>query len=172
MQHNSSKLSILYHQKECYDDFRLQIPSNWSSSYSERWNAIDDATVIFNNLSGSSGSNKTSSTLTNRVNNSRTLNWFTLGTFSNDEATDNSNAITSITVTIEYTVTPTTINLTAQNDMDGYNGGNIGVGVNTSATSKSSPYSINDANVGDDIYLTAYENQTYGGYNYNLECSR
>ena len=150
-----------------YDDFTVtDYQVTGSSSYYQRWTGVGSATTIFNNLSGSSGSNKTSSILTNRVNNSRTLNWFTLGTFSNDESTDNSNAITSITVTIEYTTTPTTLDLTAKNDMAGYNGGNIGVGVNTSATSELSPYPINDVNVGDNINLQAYENQTNGGYNF------
>ncbi len=60
---------------------------------------------------------------------------------------------------------PAEITLTAKNNMNGYEGGIIGVGKNTTVTSKTSPYPLT-AIKNDDINLLAYENQSYGGYNW------
>jgi|GEM_PF-6883381 len=82
------------------------------------------------------------------------------------KTSSNASVEEGIGIKITFTVPVTTVNLTAKNDMNGWNGGNIGVGINTSATSKPSPYPINNVNIGNIINLQAYENQSYSGYNW------
>ncbi|MCB0747506.1 MAG: hypothetical protein KDC90_08580, partial [Ignavibacteriae bacterium] len=70
------------------------------------------------------------------------------------------------TVTLQiWTHTVPLLSITAKNDMNGYSGGNIGVGINISATSRTSPYSF-AAYETNNINLQAYDNQSYNSYNW------
>ena len=127
------------------------------NNYEEVYNSVAAGSKLFT-VDGESG---TLHNYTSLINSKRSQGYINLGCMLNDNSFGK--GVISLLLKITYD-TPYT--LTAQNDMGGYNGGNIGVGKNVSATSKTSPNTIYDAYSGDNIDLLAYENQSYGGHNW------
>ncbi len=78
---------------------------------------------------------------------------------------DGNNNTTYDSEQVNFTVDYQSYSITAENDMDGYTGGVIKVGVNQSAVQKTSPYSF-QAESGNTVYLEAVENQSYNTYNW------
>lgn len=70
--------------------------------------------------------------------------------------------IESIKIVVEYYDYSEII---VKNIMDSFEGGNIGVGINESVTSVTSPHSFSTY-VNDNINIAAFENQNYNGYNW------
>jgi len=142
--------------------FTITLPTNVIGP-EQIWNEIKQANSLFSNIAYGTGTSS-SQALTDLVNNNLGSTIY-LGVYSQNEINGDSESLLDLTITIEYTVPPTILNITAKNNMDGYEGGNIGVGKNTSAASKSSPYPFT-AVENDNINLLAYENQNYSGYNW------
>jgi len=85
-----------------------------------------------------------------------------LGAASENEGNPGSAVGISINLTVTYTYQA--YSMTAQNDFDGLSqGGQIGVGVDTNATSRTSPYPFHAIN-GDSIHLAAYDHQNADNY--------
>ncbi|MBU0472942.1 MAG: T9SS type A sorting domain-containing protein [Bacteroidetes bacterium] len=129
-------------------------------------NYNDDAEVYNSVAAGSKlftvdGESGTFNDYTALINSKRSQGYINLGCMLNENSYGKGNISLLLKITYD-----TPYSLTAKNDMSGYNGGNIGVGKNVSATSKTSPNTISDAYSGDNINLLAYENQSYGGYNW------
>ncbi|MBU0473101.1 MAG: T9SS type A sorting domain-containing protein [Bacteroidetes bacterium] len=128
------------------------------NNYEEVYNSVAAGSKLFT-VDGESG---TLHNYTSLINSKRSQGYINLGCMLDDNSSGKGNISLLLKITYDAPYS-----LTAQNDMGGdYNGGNIGVGVNISATSKPSPHPINDVNVGANINLQAYENQSYGGYNW------
>jgi type IX secretion system substrate protein len=140
--------------------------ADYRSNITDQWIVIGSSTVLLEVDYYQFGPQTDPDLKTDLIANLGSSDYF-LGAFSADEANNGSNANLSISLVVDYTPEPTTVSLTAMNDMDGYHGGNIGVGVNESASSGlTSPQVLDDLSDGDIIYLEAEEDQTNSGYNY------
>ena len=80
----------------------------------------------------------------------------------NETANDSYSGILTVTLTVTYNRPAQLLNFVARNDLHGADGGQIGVGVNASPTSHSSPYSFT-AYETQTINLQAYDSQNING---------
>ena len=138
-------------------------PNGWETD-EQNWMNINNATDIKSNLSGKDQwFTYTSEVLTNRVKSAKSGNGiFYLCAESQNESAALSYANVDLKVQIKYEI----VKLTVRNDMHGYHGGHIGVGINTSPILRNSPYITPVLSYGTSIKLYAYEDNYYGGYNY------
>jgi len=104
-------------------------------------------------------SSRTSSSLLSAVNSARSSGVIYLGALSQNEGSNNTEATTELRLEVTYTVPPTQVSITAQNN---FIYGTIKVGVNASATQRTSPHPFT-ATVGNTVNLEAQE-QYYDGY--------
>lgn len=95
------------------------------------------------------------------VNSARSSGVIYLGALSQNESTNLTEATVELRLEVTFTVPPAQVNITAQNN---FTYGTIKVGVNASATQRTSPYPFT-ATVGNTVNLEAQE-QSYGGYNW------
>ena len=125
-----------------------------TKSYGNLWGEISSGDLIIDDIYYFGTTAISSSTLKTKVEAARSNNVIYIGALSKSEGANLSDASVELRLIVTYTVPPTTINLTAMNDMDGYNGGQIKVGVNTTATTRTAPYNFS-ANTNDVVYLEA-----------------
>lgn len=90
-----------------------------------------------------------------------------LGTLSHTESGSNSKNIATIKLRVKYTYPATQITLTAKNDMNGYNGGQVKVGWGTSnpKQTRTSPFTFNPYE-SESVNLEAIDDQSYSSYNW------
>ena len=128
------------------------------------WSAIGSGSVMNNSISYSGNSNFISTNIKTQMQNALSSNQLILGALSENETANDSYANLGFTLYVTYTRTAATLSLVAHNDFHGQDGGQIGVGVNTSPVSYSSPKPFS-AVEGQTVNLAAYDGQTL--YNYD-----
>jgi len=127
---------------------------------SNQWPEIGGASAVFSNINYSSGGSYSDSSLKSDLQSAVGSSSYYLGVYcSNGESSSNSYANVGLDLVIDYSVPPVQVNITAQNN---FIYGTIKVGVNTSATQKTSPYAFT-AIEGNTVNLEAQE-QNYDNY--------
>jgi hypothetical protein len=134
------------------------------SSISEQWSEIGGAYMLFDDPISYGSNNITSSYLTDLIVGDIGGNSY-IGAFSTDEDQTDSFSGLTLKVIVNYGTTPSALNITAENIMGTFKGGQIKVGVGETATNRTSPYPFSTAG-NNTINLGAIENQSYGGYNW------
>ena len=145
--------------------FKLTNLSSISGDLGANWSAIGNASAFQSGIAYGS-SNFTSTSVKTQMQSSLSSGYMYIGALGEDESSNDSYAGLSISLEVNYTRPAESLNFTARNYMDGYTGGNIGVGEGTpTITSQSSPYpfSLNETQY---MYFQAYDDQSYNGYNW------
>ncbi len=128
----------------------------------DSWTNIGAATALFSDMSYSGGA-LSSNGLTDLVNNHKGGTLY-LGVFSKDESHSDSWATVSLTLSMDVSTPPAQLSLHIRNDLNGGEGGNIGVGIYpNAASSRPSPCDFNNAYEGNRLNLAAYDNQNVNG---------
>ncbi|HKI44985.1 MAG TPA: hypothetical protein VKA08_06570, partial [Balneolales bacterium] len=141
--------------------FKITGPTSIETGqYEADWKAIGNAGTKEGGILYGSGS-ITSSGIKDYMTSQLSTDQLILGAASENEGSPGSAVSISINLTVTYTYQAYT--LTAQNNFGTDHGGQIGVGVNTDAVSRTSPYTISAIN-GDSIHLAAYDHQHIDGY--------
>jgi hypothetical protein len=133
-----------------------------TTGFEATWNAIASGSVKDQGIAYGSSS-FISSNIKQAMQNAFATGYFYLGALSENETANDSYTSLTIALEVVYTHAARTVYLTAQNDLEGNNGGQIGVGVAASATSKPSPYYF-PALEKQTINFQAYDNQQFGSY--------
>ncbi|MBX9839387.1 MAG: hypothetical protein K2X69_13865, partial [Silvanigrellaceae bacterium] len=155
----------IWNGKNGYTQKITQISSLNPSDLNSTWSAIGNGSTLHSGVAYNA-SNFTSSSIKTAIQGSLSGRKIIIGVLSESESTDGSNTSASISLYVEFTRPLATINYSVYNDMDGFVGGIIGVGINTSAAQKNSPYN-STATEGNTINVLAYDTgNTYGGYTY------
>ena len=147
--------------------FTITDLANINGGAKDQWDKIGGGTVLKNEITyynGSFVSDALKTKIQGLITTSTSFN-IILGAFSESELTAGSYANVNIEIKVVYTTPPQPITLTVRNDLDGNNGGEIGVGVNQNASRVSSPLTfVVFAN--DIINLSAYDDNPIL-FNYN-----
>ncbi|MEX0844342.1 MAG: T9SS type A sorting domain-containing protein [Balneolaceae bacterium] len=143
--------------------FKVTGPSSISGQNIEtHWNAIGNASSKESGISY--GDNEIISTgLKSYVEAQLFEDYLIVGALSEEEGEDDTLSISTLDIELEITYTYEAYPIIVRNDFNGLSGGNIGVGKNATAVSRSSPYTVTAIN-GDKINLEAYDNQNINGY--------
>ncbi|MGB9588146.1 MAG: hypothetical protein ACPL7O_08200, partial [Armatimonadota bacterium] len=129
------------------------------------WNAIGNGTTLHSGLPYN-GTSFVSDPLKTAIANALSSGKIIIGALSESENTNGSNALMNLYLYVEYTRPAVQLSLTARNDLNGADGGNIGVGIYPNApASHPSPYYFK-AYETDRLNLTAYDNQVVNGKNW------
>ncbi len=121
--------------------FKLNLVSTLSpSDYEANFNTIASGSGLESSMAYGMNS-KVSSSIKSAIQSSLAARTMIIGALSNSEAASGSTASLSFYITVNYTRPPSQISFSAHNDMEGFVGGHIGVGVNASASDRPSPYS-------------------------------
>ncbi|MFA7419503.1 MAG: T9SS type A sorting domain-containing protein [Melioribacteraceae bacterium] len=147
--------------------FTITDLANINGGPEDKWGKIGDGTVLKNEITYSNGSfvsDALKSKIQGLINANSSFN-IILGAFSESELTAGSYANVDLEIKVIYTTPPQPITLTVRNDLDGNNGGEIGVGVNANASRVSSPFMF-VAFANNIINLSAYDDNPML-YNYN-----
>lgn len=136
--------------------FKMTQIGNYNSPQ-EIYQNIGQAAVLFSDVLYNSGS-LNSGTLTSMVNSNKG-SYLYIGAFSQNESSLDSWANLDLTLSVDYSVPPTSVDITAQNI---FIYGTIRVGIDEDPTQQNSPFLLSP-NVGQTVNLEA-ENQSYGGY--------
>lgn len=142
--------------------FKLTNISSLTSDLGAQWNAIGNGSAIQTGIAY--GSNDfISSSAKIAVQNALSSRKIYIGSLGENETSDDSHSEVYITLIIKYNRPAEQLEFTAKNDMEGATWGQIGVGVNTTAGSQTSPYLFN-AYETNTINLQAYDNQLLNNY--------
>ncbi|KAF0152389.1 MAG: hypothetical protein FD143_1027 [Ignavibacteria bacterium] len=152
--------------KNGYTQKITQIASLNQFDLSSCWTAIGNANSLHTGVAYNASS-FTSAAIKTAIQGSLSGRKIIIGVLSESESTNGSNTSVSLSLYVTYTRPLATINYSVRNDMDGFVGGNIGVGINAPATSQGSPYS-STATEGNTINVQAYDysGNFYSGYSY------
>ncbi|KAF0211724.1 MAG: hypothetical protein FD178_3364, partial [Ignavibacteria bacterium] len=156
----------IYNGKSGYTQKITQISSINPSDLSSCWTAIGNGSSLHTGVAYNASS-FTSAEIKTAIQGSLSGRKIIIGVLSESESTNGSNTTVSLSLYVTYTRPLASINYSAHNDMDGFVGGNIGVGINASATSQGSPFN-SSATEGNTINVQAYDysGNFYNGYNY------
>lgn len=145
--------------------FKLTNLASVTGTLGSDWAAIGNASSFQSGI-GYGSSNFTSTSIKNQMQSSLSGGSMYIGALGEDETSNDSYTSLSIYLEVNYTRPAESLDFYVQNYMDGYTGGNIGVGENTpTISSQSSPYyfSLNETQY---MYFQAYDDQSANGYNY------
>jgi hypothetical protein len=131
-----------------------------STDAGDNWAAIGNGSTIYQGVQYNPDM-FSSSPIKDLIQSDLSQRYIIIGALSQSEATDGSTSSMTMSLYISYTIP---VSFTAHNDMDGYTGGYIGVGVNASPSSRTSPYS-DIALVGQTANIQAYDNNNYNSNN-------
>jgi hypothetical protein len=155
----SSVTVTIYNSTSGYTLNLTLVPSQ-SNNAQANWSAIGNGSILHqgvqynpNPFSSTTIKNAMQSALSNRA--------FIIGALSQSESNASSYASMSLSLSVTYTRPPAQISFAAHNDMDGNTGGHIGVGINVSASSRTSPYT------GSAVEAQTANIQAYDDNNYN-----
>ncbi len=139
-----------------------QVSSISPSDNPANWNAIGGGGTMNSGIAYGNGSFN-SSTIKSAMQTVLSSRVLILGALSeNETANDSYSGILTVTLTVTYNRPAQLLNFVARNDLHGADGGQIGVGVNASPTSRPSPYTFT-AYETQTINLQAYDNQNING---------
>ncbi|MEW6654379.1 MAG: hypothetical protein AB1394_13085, partial [Bacteroidota bacterium] len=157
---NSVTLNISFSNWTNSYKTNITLAGKINTGYQDQWNEIGNATAIFSDINYSAGGNYSNNSLKNDLQGFVGSSNYYLGAFcSNGESANNSKANVSLQLTIDYTVPPAQVNITAQNN---FLFGTIKVGVGGTATQQSSPFPFTTT-VGTTVNLEA-QDQSYDSY--------
>lgn len=138
--------------------FKITKVTNITPYHQTNWETIGNGSTMDQGITYGSSS-LFSANIKTQIQNLLSTGSIILGTLSeNETANDSYSSVMFLSLEVIYTRPVTLLNFYAQNDLDGAGGGNIGVGINTAATSHSSPYAFT-AYEEQQINLQAYDNQ-------------
>lgn len=157
---NSVTLNISFSNWTNSYKANVTFASKINTGYQDQWDEIGGATAVFSDIYYSSGGNYSNNSLKNDLQGFVGANNYYLGAFcSNGESATNSKANVGLQLTIDYTVPPAQVNITAQNN---FLYGTIKVGYGDAATQRSSPFPFTTT-VGTSVNLEA-QDQSYDSY--------
>ena len=158
-----TQITVNYSTSSRSYSFKLtQVSTISNSDYQANWNAIGGGGTMNSGIAYGNGSFN-SSTIKSAMQTVLSSRVLILGALSeNETANDSYSGILSVTLTVTYNRPAQLLNFVARNDLHGADGGQIGVGVNASPTSHSSPYSFT-AYETQTINLQAYDSQNING---------
>jgi len=129
------------------------------------WTAIGNGTTLHSGLPYN-GASFVSDPIKTAIANSLSSGRLIIGALSESENTNGSNAFMDLSLDVEYTRPAAQLSLTARNDLNGADGGNIGVAIYPNPpVSHPSPYHFT-AYETDRLNLAAYDNQIVNGKNW------
>jgi len=158
-----NQVNVVYYTSSGLYTFKITQVANLGTDQ-QNYTAIGNGNVMNSGISYGSNS-PTSPLVSPNIKNilPRTGNLY-LGALSENETGNNTCApVAQLTLYVIETYTAQTVTLTAENDLHGNHGGQIGVGVNVGATSRPSPYGFS-ATEQQTVNLQAYDNQVFGSY--------
>lgn len=104
--------------------------------------AVGNGTVLHSSIAYN-GSSFVSTPLKNYLQNNLANRKAIVGALSENESSSGSQSALSISLDIKYTRPASPVPIGVKNDMHGYNGGYVGVGINAPAVSVISPATVN-----------------------------
>jgi hypothetical protein len=154
-----SQVKLIYFASGICSSCKFKITQTTGTQvYGNLWNEIGNASTLESDISYGSSS-RVSNSLLSAVNSARSRGVIYLGALSQNENSNLTEATVELRLEVTYTVPVTQVNITAQNN---FIYGTIKVGVNASATQRTSPYPFTPT-VGNTVNLEAQE-QYYDGY--------
>ena len=142
---------------------KLTLVPSQSTNDGDNWAAIGNGTILNQGVQYSP-MGFYSTPVKNAMQTALPYRSMIIGALSESESTAGSMSTMSMTLDVNYTRPPATINFSAHNDMDSYTGGHIGVGINTTVSDLTSPYSAT-ATEGQIANIQAYDNNNYNSNN-------
>ncbi|KAF0162219.1 MAG: hypothetical protein FD188_173 [Ignavibacteria bacterium] len=157
---NSVTLNISFSNWTNSYKTNITLASKINTGYQDQWDEIGGATAVFSDINYSAGGNYSNNSLKNDLLSFVGSSNYYLGAFTSDgESSSNSKATVGLSLTIDYTVPPAQVNITAQNN---FLYGTIKVGYGEPATQRSSPFPFTTT-VGTAVNLEA-QDQSYDNY--------
>jgi hypothetical protein len=150
-----TQVKLVYFVSGSVSNYFTVTQTSGTKSWGNLWSEIESTSVLESNIPYVSSS-RVSNSLINAINSARTNGVIYLGTYSQSEGTNNTQATVVLRLEVTYL---SQVNITAQNN---FIYGTIKVGVNQAATQRTSPYPL-AVTEGNTINLEA-EEQTYDGY--------
>jgi Secretion system C-terminal sorting domain len=132
-----------------------------STNAGDNWTAIGNGSSLHQNVQYNSDM-FSSAAIKDLIQNNLSNRSIIIGALSQTEATDESISQMTMSLYITYNVP---VYFTVHNDMDGNTGGHIGVGINTSPSNATSPFSTTTY-AGNTAYIQTYDDNTCNGYPY------
>jgi hypothetical protein len=156
----------LFNGKYGYTLKLTQVASLSPGDYRANWTSIGNSSTLHSGIqynANSFPSTPVKSLIQNRLSSGNMY----IGAASEAESTNGSNTSMSISLQVTYSRPAQQFTAYARNDMDGYYGGHIGVGVNTpTITDRTSPFQFTGIEA-QTVYVAAYDyNNQNGGYSY------
>jgi hypothetical protein len=142
--------------------FKITHPTSFGLDAKANWQAIGSAANMDQGIAYS-GSSYDSAPILNIVNGAKSSRSFYLGAVSENETANDSYAVLVLNLTIYFTTPAQQLSLTAQNNLHSITAGQIGVGIDTAAKSRPSPYPFTVFE-SHKVNFQAYDNQTISGH--------
>ena len=156
-----TKVTVRYDNGPFYGySLKLTKLSSISGQQSSNWSAIGNGSTLDSGLPYN-GNNYNSTAIKNALNNAFSNGHLYIGALSESESTIGSNAPLTLYLDVEYKYPARELTIHSRNDLNGDDGGNIGVGIYPdAATSHQSPYQLYpNPRETDTLNLAAYDNQ-------------
>jgi tetratricopeptide (TPR) repeat protein len=141
--------------------------STTGTDLGQNWTSIANGTTLEQGLPYA-GSDFQSTSFKNAVQNALASGHLIVGALSQSETTRGSQAtMLTLSLTIFYTYPAAQLTVTVRNDLNGPDGGNVGVGIYPNgATSHGSSYQVPNLYESQRLNLAAYDNQSVNGKNW------
>jgi hypothetical protein len=138
--------------------------TNYGYSYGQQWSEIGNGSILLQNISYTQSGDQrlTSQELLNAFNAAKSSGYLSIGSLSQSEGTNNTHADVNLTLSVEYTVPPTNVSITADNNFTAPGGANHGT-IKVDGNTQTAPYNFS-RNTGVNVSLQALrqnDNQSY-----------